>query len=83
MVESGTLLRCYTGNGIEGSNPSLSALKFSVYSVVRLSRHVWDVEVAGSNPATPTNFSKIRDFFQVCNLITAIFKTFLTFYFIK
>ena len=45
--------------------------------------HVWDVEAAGSNPATPTNFSKIRDFFQVSNLITAIFKTFLTFYFKK
>ena len=27
MVESGTLLRCYTGNCIEGSNPSLSAMK--------------------------------------------------------
>ena len=26
MVESGTLLRCYTGNCIEGSNPSLSAI---------------------------------------------------------
>ena len=26
MVESGTLLRCYTGNCIEGSNPSLSAM---------------------------------------------------------
>ena len=25
MVESGTLLRCYTGNCVEGSNPSLSA----------------------------------------------------------
>jgi hypothetical protein len=25
VVESGTLLRCYTGNRIEGSNPSLSA----------------------------------------------------------
>ncbi len=23
-------------------------------SVARLSRHVWDVEAAGSNPATPT-----------------------------
>ena len=27
MVESGTLLRCYTSNCIEGSNPSLSAMK--------------------------------------------------------
>ena len=25
MAESGTLLRCYTRKGIEGSNPSLSA----------------------------------------------------------
>ena len=30
-------------------------LEFSSgYSVVRLSRCVWDAEVAGSNPATPT-----------------------------
>ena len=27
MAESGTLLRCYTRKGIEGSNPSLSAMK--------------------------------------------------------
>ena len=27
MVESGTLLMCYGGNSIEGSNPSLSVLK--------------------------------------------------------
>ncbi len=27
---------------------------FSGCSVARLSRHVWDVEAAGSNPATPT-----------------------------
>ena len=26
MAEGGTLLRCYTGNRIEGSNPSLSAI---------------------------------------------------------
>ena len=36
-----------------GSNPSLSAI--SGCSVARLSRRVWDAEVAGSNPATPTN----------------------------
>ena len=35
-----------------GSNPSLSAI--SGCSVARLSRRVWDAEVAGSNPATPT-----------------------------
>ena len=29
MAESGTLLRCYTGNGIEGSNPSRSAISLN------------------------------------------------------
>ena len=48
-----------TGNGTEGSNPSLSATfvnvnVFSGRSVVRSSRLVWDQEVAGSNPAAPT-----------------------------
>jgi hypothetical protein len=28
VAESGTLLRCYTRKGIEGSNPSLSAYEF-------------------------------------------------------
>ena len=42
-----------------GSNPGLSAffeenILFSGCSVARLSRRVWDAEVAGSNPATPT-----------------------------
>ena len=64
MAESGTLLRCYTRKGIGGSNPFLSALKriakkISGCSVARLSRLVWDEEVAGSNPATPTNFCMI------------------------
>ena len=36
----------------QGSNPCLSAI--SGCSVARLSRRVWDAEVAGSNPATPT-----------------------------
>ncbi len=31
-----------------------SRLLISGCSVARLSRHVWDVEAAGSNPATPT-----------------------------
>ena len=46
-----------TGNCRQGSSPCLSAiirLSFSGCSVARLSRHVWDVEAAGSNPATPT-----------------------------
>ena len=41
-----------------GSNPGLSASKKSKNtgcSVARLSRRVWDAEVAGSNPATPTD----------------------------
>ena len=38
-----------------GSNPGLSANKLNTgCSVARLSRRVWDAEVAGSNPATPT-----------------------------
>src|SRR5690554_46709 len=40
------------GNRRQGSNPCLSA--FSGCSVARSSRLVWDQEVAGSNPATPT-----------------------------
>ncbi len=42
-----------TGNRRQGSNPCLSA-KCTGCSVARLSRLVWDEEVAGSNPATPT-----------------------------
>ncbi len=41
-----------------GSNPRLSAFLFSGCSVARLSRRVWDAEVAGSNPATPTKLSR-------------------------
>ena len=38
---------------------------FSGYSVARLSRLLWEQEVAGSNPATPTLFStKIDDFWS-------------------
>ena len=47
------------GNCRLGSSPSLSAyllILFSGCSVVRLSRLVWDQEVVGSNPATPTLF---------------------------
>ena len=40
-----------------GSNPSLSAI--SGCSVARLSRRVWDAEVAGSNRATPTYFGRV------------------------
>ena len=43
-----------TGNGCQGSNPCLSAI-FSGYSEARLSRLLWEQEIAGSNPATPTN----------------------------
>jgi hypothetical protein len=46
-----------TGNCRQGSNPCLSAnilITISGCSVARLSRRVWDAEVAGSNPATPT-----------------------------
>ena len=45
-----------TGNCRQGSSPCLSAKKIvhSGCSVARLSRLVWDEEVAGSNPATPT-----------------------------
>ena len=51
-----------TGNCRQGSSPCLSARSkltidnHSGCSVARLSRHVWDVEAAGSNPATPTFF---------------------------
>ena len=46
-----------TGNRCRGSNPRLSAtIKRwpSGCSVARLSRLLWEQEVAGSNPATPT-----------------------------
>ena len=53
-----------TGNRRQGSSPCLSAFLFSGCSVARSSRLVWDQEVAGSNPATPTkkieNFKKIK-----------------------
>ena len=45
-----------TGNRRQGSSPCLSAFLFSGCSVARSSRLVWDQEVAGSNPATPTIF---------------------------
>ena len=46
-----------TGNCRQGSSPCLSAnikITFSGCSVARLSRLLWEQEVAGSNPATPT-----------------------------
>ena len=57
-----------TGNRCQGSNPCLSAYNskdnHSGCSVARLSRHVWDVEAAGSNPATPT-FIEFLEFFTL------------------
>ena len=61
-----------TGNCRQGSSPCLSARNIltidnhSGCSVARLSRHVWDVEAAGSNPATPT---KSRLMFQTAFFI--------------
>ena len=49
------------GNRRQGSNPCLSA-SFSGCSVARSSRLVWDQEVAGSNPATPT----LKSFIGFC-----------------
>ncbi len=61
MAESASLLRKFTGNCNEGSNPSLSAIfnaqqkkNYSGRSAVRLAHLVWDQGVAGSNPAAPT-----------------------------
>ena len=55
-----------------GSSPSLSAevTFFSGCSVARLSRLLWEQEVAGSNPATPTrkepiNLQKLMGFLFV------------------
>ena len=47
-----------TGNCRQGSSPCLSAF-FSGCSVARSSRLVWDQEVAGSNPATPTTYCNV------------------------
>ena len=45
----------YTGLfNISYKNVKQSTNIFSGCSVARLSRRVWDAEVAGSNPATPT-----------------------------
>ncbi len=48
-------------------NPKL--ITNSGCSVARLSRRVWDAEVAGSNPATPTKKSKTRLCFSFERLI--------------
>ena len=45
------------------SNLIPSATENSGCSVVRSSRLVWDQEVAGSNPATPTNSKNSAEFF--------------------
>jgi hypothetical protein len=70
VAETACLLNMCTGDRTGGSNPPLSAIRywdgfpgtiastecrnFAGCSVARLSRLVWDEEVAGSNPATPT-----------------------------
>ena len=55
MAERTCLLNKRMGNCTKGSNPLLSALFApSGCSVARLSRLLWEQEVAGSNPATPT-----------------------------
>ena len=72
VAERGSLLRSCTLTGTGGSNPFLSAenntcilcknvsfAKVSGYSVARLSRLLWEQEVAGSNPATPTKVNYI------------------------
>ena len=51
MAETSSLLNCRTGNRTAGSNPALTA---TGRSVARLSRLLWEQEVAGSNPAAPT-----------------------------
>ena len=51
-------------------------------SVARLSRRVWDAEVAGSNPATPTNLEIGSSKNTVNQLIFSVF-CFYTFYLIS
>ncbi len=48
-------------NVLNVNKSSIFAVQFSGCSVARLSRRVWDAEVAGSNPATPTK-SFLNDF---------------------
>ncbi len=55
-------------------NNAIFAPTFSGCSVARLSRLVWDQEVAGSNPATPTK----RDFLKKKSLFLYILSTFST-----
>lgn len=59
MAETSSLLNCRTGNRTAGSNPALTAFIISGYSEARLSRLLWEQEIAGSNPATPT-FKRIK-----------------------
>ena len=59
MAETSSLLNCRTGNRTAGSNPALTA---TGRSVARLSRLLWEQEVAGSNPATPTEKGLIAFF---------------------
>ena len=59
MAETTSLLNWRAGNRTAGSNPALSAsTNQSGFSSARLECLVWDQEAAGSNPATPTTWSK-------------------------
>ena len=49
FIEKHIVIKKYSIFALAKSN-----LLFSGCSVARLSRRVWDAEVAGSNPATPT-----------------------------
>jgi putative endonuclease len=62
----------------QGSNPCLSAF-FSGCSVARSSRLVWDQEVAGSNPATPTTRSFLfqKGFFCLYRNLNILFMYFV------
>ena len=67
MAERTCLLNKRMGNCTKGSNPLLSAYFFhtSGCSVARSSRLLWEQEVAGSNPATPTN--EVKHFIRLKN----------------
>ena len=58
MVESGTLLRCYTGNCIEGSNPSLSAMKNLILLIIISTTFVF----GQTDNNAPSPFSTSEDY---------------------
>ena len=65
MAETTGLLNRRTGHSVPGVriplSPHLNILMlFSGYSAVRLAHLVWDQGVAGSNPATPTKFKRVK-----------------------